>query len=248
MSDLIIQPKNWSDFQHYKDRSPKWIKLHRGLLDDFEFHCLPLASRALAPMLWLLASEDSKGLVTCNWKKLAFRLRCQVDEIEGAVKSLIEGGFFIVVQDASNTLAEQERDASLEKSKSRVREEEEREESESGASAPDGDVPPPTVETITKTVLVNDFSVKPQVAADYLKVRKAKRSPLTPTAWEALINEFSKAGLSVPDGVRVCVERGWVGFKASWDWKDPEQTNSHSGFDGREYTDHIPAWAQEGGA
>jgi len=131
---MVIKPKNWSDFQHYKDRSPKWIKLHRGLLDDFEFHCLPLASRALAPMLWLLASEDDDGQVCCNWEKLAFRLRCGAEEIEQAVKSLIEGGFFTVVQNASKPLAELERNASLEKSKSR----EEREESKNGANAPDG--------------------------------------------------------------------------------------------------------------
>jgi transposase InsO family protein len=30
--------------QHYKERSPRWIKLHRKTLDDYEFQCLPLAS------------------------------------------------------------------------------------------------------------------------------------------------------------------------------------------------------------
>ena len=49
-----IRPKNWHSFQHYKDRDPTWIKLHKKLLDDYEFQSLPLASRALAPMLWLL--------------------------------------------------------------------------------------------------------------------------------------------------------------------------------------------------
>lgn len=115
-----------------------------------------------------------------------------------------------------------------------------------GAGAPDGGKPP-TAKTITKTILVNEFSVDPQVAADYLQVRKAKKSPLTPTAWESLTNEFSKAGLAVPDGVRLCVVRGWVGFKASWDWKDGDTGKSdHSGFENREYTSHIPEWAQEG--
>jgi hypothetical protein len=33
--------KNWSEFQHYKDRNPPWIKLHRALLDDYAFAALP---------------------------------------------------------------------------------------------------------------------------------------------------------------------------------------------------------------
>jgi hypothetical protein len=60
---MILTPKNWSSFQHYKDRAPAWIKLHRGLLDDFEFSSLPVASRALAPLLWLLASEFEGGAI-----------------------------------------------------------------------------------------------------------------------------------------------------------------------------------------
>ena len=58
---MKITPRNWARFQHYNTRRPPWIKLHRGLLDDYQFHTLPLASKALAPLLWLLASEH-KGL------------------------------------------------------------------------------------------------------------------------------------------------------------------------------------------
>jgi len=28
----MLRVKNWGKFQHYKDRNPPWIKLHRGLL------------------------------------------------------------------------------------------------------------------------------------------------------------------------------------------------------------------------
>ena len=64
--------------------------------------------------------------------------------------------------------------------------------------------------------LVNDHGVDKQVAADWLTVRKAKKSPLTQTALDNLITEFATAGLSVADGVRLCVQRGWVGFKPDW--------------------------------
>jgi hypothetical protein len=39
---------------------------------------------------------------------------------------------------------------------------------------------PPKAKLVTEAALVNEFSVDPQVAADYLQVRKAKKSPLTP--------------------------------------------------------------------
>jgi len=110
--------KGWAEFQHYKDRSPAWVKLHKSLLDNYEFHCLPLASRALAPMLWLLASENEdpmSGLIPGDMKKIAFRLRLTVKEVEEAIKPLIDNGFIEVLQDASTTLAEPEQHAIPEK-------------------------------------------------------------------------------------------------------------------------------------
>jgi hypothetical protein len=100
-----ITPKDWREFQHYKDRSPPWIRLHKKLLDNFEFHCLPVASKALAPMLWLLASDSLDGEIDASADKLAFRLRMTAEEIEAALKPLIELGFFVVTQSDSKPLA-----------------------------------------------------------------------------------------------------------------------------------------------
>jgi hypothetical protein len=116
---MLITPKNWTDFQHYKDRSPPWIKLHKGLLDNFEYQCLPVASRALAPMLWLIASDHDRGEIDAAPKKLAFRLRMTEREVADALKPLIDNGFFVVVQAASDTLSEAERLARLEREKKR---------------------------------------------------------------------------------------------------------------------------------
>ena len=76
---MNITPKNWHSFQHYNKRNPPWIKLHRSILDDYGFACLPVASRALAPMLWLIASESKDGVISLASEALAFRLRCSVD-------------------------------------------------------------------------------------------------------------------------------------------------------------------------
>lgn len=108
---MNITPKNWASFQHYKDRSPSWIKLHRGLLDDFTFARLPVASRALAPLLWLLASEYEGGKITASPEELAFRLRLSDSDLMEALKPLIDSGFFI----ASEMLADCKQDACLEK-------------------------------------------------------------------------------------------------------------------------------------
>jgi hypothetical protein len=117
---MTLAPKNWKSFQHYKDRSPAWIKLHKGLLDDFAFSRLPVASRALAPLLWLLASEYENGDIDCSFEEIAYRLRMPENDFREALKPLIDAGFFVV---ASETLAKPERSVRLEKEK---REEEEK--------------------------------------------------------------------------------------------------------------------------
>jgi hypothetical protein len=53
--------RNFERFQHYKDRSPPWIKLYNGLLDDYDFGLLPDASKLHLVAIWLLASRfDNK--------------------------------------------------------------------------------------------------------------------------------------------------------------------------------------------
>ena len=100
---MLLQPKNWAVFQHYKDRCPPWIKLHRDLLNDRVFMCLPIASKALAPLLWLLASEAKDGKFDGSLDELVFRLHITPKEYEDGVKPLIDKGFFII---ASVVLAE----------------------------------------------------------------------------------------------------------------------------------------------
>lgn len=99
---MNLIPKKWADFQHYKDRCPPWIKLHRELLNNRDFMCLPLASKALAPLLWLLASESKTGEFDASIEELSFRLRLTTDEVSAGLKPLIDKGFFL---DASNMLA-----------------------------------------------------------------------------------------------------------------------------------------------
>lgn len=136
---MILTPKNWKSFQHYKERTPAWIKLHKGLLTDFEFTRLPLASRALAPMLWLLASEYEGGRIDASLEKIAFRLHTSEAELQEALTPLIDSGFF----DASELLAKTEHPAIPEKRREdrEYREEREKEANASASPPPDPAIP-----------------------------------------------------------------------------------------------------------
>lgn len=74
--------KNWRDFQHYQRRRPPWIKIHREILEDPDWHNLsPQAAKTLI-MLWLIASEDKTMNGTLpSEKKLAFRLRLSESQL-----------------------------------------------------------------------------------------------------------------------------------------------------------------------
>lgn len=99
---MTLTAKNWASFQHYKNRNPPWIKLHKTLLDDPDFQCLPVASRALAPMLWLIASERVDGAIPMTINSLAFRLRCSNEAVIAGLGPLLSSGLFF---DDSDMLA-----------------------------------------------------------------------------------------------------------------------------------------------
>ena len=100
--------KNWSKFQHFKDRKPPWVKLYRDLLDDLEWHELdPKAAKVLV-MLWLIASEDEGRIPTT--KQLAFRLRMSEKDTEVCVSKLSHW----LGQDDINTISKRYQDDALE--------------------------------------------------------------------------------------------------------------------------------------
>jgi hypothetical protein len=100
--------KNWTKFQHFKDRKPPWVKLYRDVLDDMEWYELdPLASKVLV-MCWLIASEDDGRLP--NSKTLAFRLRMTEKQTIDCLNKLSHW----LEQDDIDLISEQYQDDSLE--------------------------------------------------------------------------------------------------------------------------------------
>ena len=188
---MFLQPKNWAVFQHYKDRCPPWIKLHRDLLNNREFIRLPLASKALAPMLWLLASESKDGIFNASVDELVFRLRITEKEYGDGIKPLIDNGFFII---ASGVLADRYQVAIPETER----------ETET------------KTETKKTKTIAPPFGVTESVWQDWLQLRKAKKAAVTQTAVDGIEREARKAGVSLQVALETCCARGWTGFKAEW--------------------------------
>src|SRR3990167_6034317 len=189
--------KNWDQFQHYKDRNPPWIKLHRTLLDDYEFSCLQDASKLHLMLIWLLASQ-SDGRIPDDAKFLQGKLGLKS---QPNLQPLISNGFLIVDQSASKKLAPDASKLHLETEAYKA--------SEAEVETRDE----PTVKTLI------EIGVADQAAKDWLKVRKAKRAPLTWTVIESLKLEAAKAGITVPEAVAICARKNWQGFDSSWSWK-----------------------------
>lgn len=128
---MILRPRNWDSFQHYKNRRPPWIKLHHTLVDDVNFHSLKGEDAKYLVMIWLIASEDFGNLPSNQ--ELAFRLRIPLKQLEQLLARLQPW----IAYDASKPLAEVEQLATPEAEGEKEAEEET--EGDASASAP----PPP---------------------------------------------------------------------------------------------------------
>lgn len=96
----MIKIKNWRSYQSYTDRRPSWIRLHKALLDDYEFQLMSDKARALLPMLWLLASEDEdpvSGLIRFSYEVVSFRLRIEKKELISIIEELCGSGFIEII-------------------------------------------------------------------------------------------------------------------------------------------------------
>lgn len=71
------------------------------------------------------------------------------------------------------------------------------------------------------TDLKNNTTPRPDdvseaVWADWCRLRRAKKAPVTSTALARIRNEASRAGWTMEAALAECVARGWQGFSSSW--------------------------------
>ena len=185
--NMLLQPKNWAVFQHYKDRCPPWIKLHRDLLNDRAYMRLPIASKALAPLLWLLASESKDGIFDGSLDELVFRLHITVKEYQDGVKPLIDNDFFILV---SGVLAERKQSAIPETEGEREKE------AKRETEAPEG--------------------VSLEVWDSFVKQRKARKAQITERVMNSIKEQAKVAGWTLENALSEIVIRNWQTFKSDW--------------------------------
>ena len=103
----MIKIINWDKYQSYKDRRPPWIRFHRTTLDDFGFQSMTADSRALLPMLWLLACEyeDPKaGCIDADIKEIAFRLRIPAKVVTACINELQASDFIECIETVTKPL------------------------------------------------------------------------------------------------------------------------------------------------
>jgi hypothetical protein len=100
MNTQLLEIKNWKTFQHYGQRNPPWIKLHRAILDDYAFCALPDVSKGHLMLLWLYASQNN-GTVPHDAPFLERKLSISNLDID----LLVEHGFLISQGAASVKLA-----------------------------------------------------------------------------------------------------------------------------------------------
>lgn len=205
--------KGWARFQHYKGRRPPWIKLYRELLDDFEYLTLDLASMALAPCLWLLASESDDGTFSDDPSKLMFRLRRSQDEIIAGLRGLERSGFVTHEgEHASALLASCLQETPLETEERRVETEREGEESvDAGASATPSKVARftrPTLDEVKAFISENGYRVDADRFMAYYESNgwKVGRNPMKD--WRAAIRGTWAKGDSSSTPAKVAARSG----------------------------------------
>ena len=61
-----------------------------------------------------------------------------------------------------------------------------------------------------------EIGVLPEVAEDWMQVRKAAKATNTETAFNRIKHEIEKSGLSANECITIAVSRSWRGFQADW--------------------------------
>ena len=170
-----LQVKNWDTFQQYKDRDPKWIKLHRNILDDYDFEKLTEVQQCHLMKIWLLASKlDNQIPDDPDWvsKKIGAKNKVQLDQ-------LVAFGFLIPyksVQKCTKTYLETETET----------------EKETEKKAKSSRFEPPTVEQVKAYCTERKNSVDPERFVDFYAskgwlVGKAKMKD-----WKASVRTWEK--------------------------------------------------------
>ena len=185
--------KNWSEYQHYKDRCPPWIKLHHSLLTSEIWVIGSDQTRVLAIACMLLASRNVDNDGTFNADSEYIR-RFAYLNTKPDFKQLIEYGFIELVQDASTMLARCNTETETEKKKSKK-------------------------EKIAVAFILPDW-INPNDWNLWIKTRKKKMQPEQMQSQVKKLEKWKEAGLDYASALHESAVNGWQGlFNPSRDSK-----------------------------
>jgi len=194
----FLRVRNLGKYQHYRNRNPPWVKLHRDLLEDYEFEQLPDATKAHAMLLLLLAARLENEIPNDpEWiaRKIGARSRVEVAKLLEA--RFLETFGADCERDASDTLASRERHAPVEREGETERETE--------GEKRERSLPLPAA------LSVPEFERAWRDWIDYR--RESKFSPWKPVTVKAKLAELEPLGPAAASAaIRRSIANGWKGI------------------------------------
>lgn len=200
--------------------SNPWFRLYAELATDPKIQMMSEAYQRRYIML--LCLRCSNGDVTLQDEEVAFQLRISSDEWAETKrvfvqKNLLDSTGAIVAWDKRQYISDSSRERVA-----RFREKK-KQACNVTVTPPESDTDTDisTTDVVDKPPKKRASIPKPDAVAqsvwdDFLEIRKAKKSPLGPTALHGIEREASKAGLSLEAALSMCCSRGWQSFKADW--------------------------------
>lgn len=191
----MMKIKNWKDFQHFKDRCPPWIKLHRSILDQRDIATLSDSAFRVLVMLWLLASEDKKkqgNLPTVE--DIAFRTRKPKEMISKNLQELCN----FLISDDDTVMTERYRVGLPETEGEREEETEEEKEFK---------------QLFSDLSLISGFDSE-WVA--WMDVRKRKKAAQTTHASVLIMRKLIQKKEKVVEALQMAIVSNWTGFEWAW--------------------------------
>ena len=181
--------RNWSEYQHYKDRNPPWVKLHFALLSSRDWVLFDDASRVLAVACMLIASRDD-GRVPADAEYLQ---RVAYLNSVPNLKPLVDSGF---LEDASGLLA----DASTLQADARPEERQRRDrgETEESKKRARPRFKPPTVDDVRAYCTERGNTIDPQRFVDHYTANGWVRGKTPIKDWQAAVRTWERNEIGKP--------------------------------------------------
>jgi hypothetical protein len=198
MAERFIRILNWEQFQHYKDRNPPWIKLHRELLTSRTWLTASDASRVLAIACMVLASETGNKIPL----DVAYIRRLAYLNQDPDFGELIASQFIEIVDQtgtASTLLAHASKlHANARPETETETEKRQRKEKRTGAHAPSRTraFVPPSIDELKTYCEERRNAVDPQYFLDHYSANgwKVGRNPMKD--WKATVRTWEKNGVN----------------------------------------------------